>query len=92
MIMSTRPDMCGVPPARERWDDLRPSEKPFTVVRFDESVPPTDASFATKQTEVDHPADAPDDCPDPSEELVVYDRVGRMVKRTDGPVAPSILF
>ncbi|POG55626.1 hypothetical protein [Haloferax marisrubri] len=81
-----------MPPTCERWDDLLPSEKQYSVVRFDERVSPADASFATKQSEVDHPSDAPDECPEAAEELVVYDRIGRMVKRTDGSVAPSILF
>ncbi|ELZ79808.1 hypothetical protein C454_11413 [Haloferax gibbonsii ATCC 33959] len=77
---------------REWWNDLLPREKPYSVVRFDESVPPTDTSFATKQSEVDHPSDAPDKCPEATAEIVVYDRIGRMVKRTDGSVAPSVLF
>ncbi|WP_148416165.1 hypothetical protein [Haloferax sp. KTX1] len=79
-------------PPCERWDDLRPRDKRYSVVRFDERVSPTDPSFATKRSEVDHPNDAPDEWPAAAEELVVYDRIGRMVKRTDGSVAPSVLF
>ncbi|ELZ96945.1 hypothetical protein C440_04188 [Haloferax mucosum ATCC BAA-1512] len=81
-----------MPPAYEEPDTLRPTERSYSIVRFDESVSPDHELFATKLAETDDPDEAPSEWTEPNEEVVVYDDVGRVVKRTDGPAAPSILL
>ncbi|AFK19951.1 hypothetical protein HFX_2263 [Haloferax mediterranei ATCC 33500] len=81
-----------MPSAYGQPDTLLPTEQSYSIVRFDESVPPDHELFATKLAEVDDLDESPDEWKRSNEELVVYDEVGRIIKRTDGPAAPSVLF
>ncbi|ELZ82738.1 hypothetical protein C453_16673 [Haloferax elongans ATCC BAA-1513] len=74
-----------------RWDALLPVSLPYSVVWYDETVPPGDEGFATKLREVATPCEAPDEWQYEHEEVVVYDEGGKMIKRTGGPLMPPIL-
>ncbi|WP_396611693.1 hypothetical protein ACH9L7_16085 [Haloferax sp. S1W] len=78
-------------PVIDRWDALLPSSRPYSVVRFDETVSPDEVGYATKVREVLAPCDAPDEWHRDDQEIVVYDEDGRIVKRTGRVRPPSIL-